>query len=229
VHVIPFGANVDAPDERTVRAQIEARTFDQLRLLFVGRDWYRKGGDIVLATCEELRRRGVAVRLDLVGLLRVPELLPPYAQSHGLLDRKEPGQRRRLEQLFAQAHFLFVPSRAENYGMVFCEAAAFGLPSIATRIGGIPSIVRDGQSGFMLPAQATPQDYASTLESLLSDPSYYRMMSRTSLNDYKTRLNWTAFAGSVLAVLHGLSERASVVDLVHAAEFTCFRSKIIQS
>ena len=211
VHVIPWGANITAPDEASVRAQIEARPFDELRLLFVGRDWSRKGGDIVLATCEELRRRGVPLRLDLVGLPRVPVDLPPYARSLGLLDKNNPRDRERLDDLFARAHFFFMPSRAENYGIVFCEAAAFGVPSIASDVGGIPTIVRNGHTGFTLPAGSPPEAYADRLQGVFAHPRRYRDMALASMIDFLTRLNWDAFAHRMLEVTHDLlaSQRAA--------------------
>jgi glycosyltransferase involved in cell wall biosynthesis len=204
VHVIPWGANVAAPDPATVRAQIEARRFDELRLLFVGRDWARKGGDIVLATCEELRRRGVPLRLDLVGLPSVPVDLPPYARSLGLLDKNDPRDRERLEDLFAKAHVFFMPSRAENYGIVFCEAAAFGVPSVASDVGGIPTIVRDGETGFTLPPDSPPEAFADRLQNIFAHPQQYRAMALASMNDFLTRLNWDAFADRLLELIRDL-------------------------
>jgi glycosyltransferase involved in cell wall biosynthesis len=204
VHVIPWGANIAAPDQATVHAQIEARRFDELRLLFVGRDWFRKGGDIVLATCEELRRRGVPLHLDLVGLPRVPVELPPYARSLGLLDKNDPRDRERLDDLFAKAHVFFMPSRAENYGIVFCEAAAFGVPSVASNVGGIPTIVRDGETGFTLPPDSPPEAFADKLQSTFTDPRHYRAMALASLNDFSTRLNWDAFADRLFQLIRSI-------------------------
>jgi glycosyltransferase involved in cell wall biosynthesis len=204
VYVIPWGANVAPPDAATVRAQIEARGFDQLRLLFVGRAWFRKGGDIVLATCEELRRRGVPLHLDLVGLPRVPVDLPPYARSLGLLDKNDPRNRERLDELFAKAHVFFMPSRAENYGIVFCEAAAFGVPSVASDVGGIPTIVRDGETGFTLPSCSAPGAFADKLQIMFAHPQRYRAMALASLNDFLARLNWDVFATRLFQLMRDL-------------------------
>jgi glycosyltransferase involved in cell wall biosynthesis len=200
IHVIPFGAKIEAPDSATVRYWIGARRSDELRLLFIGRDWYRKGGEVVLATCEVLRRRRIPLQLDLVGLPRVPVALPPYARSHGLLDRKQPDQRRRLEDLFARAHFLFVPSLAENYGMVFSEAAAFGVPSVTTNVGGIPTIVRQNQTGFTLPRLSAPEAFANALEAAFAAPQHYQELALAARADYRTRLNWDAFGARFMEV-----------------------------
>ena len=192
IHVIPFGGNLIPPEEATVRTWIDQRAFDRLRILFIGRDWYRKGADTVLATCDVLDRRSVPLRLDLVGVEHVP-VLPTYARLHGRLDKRNPEQRRQLEDLLRQAHFLFVPSRAENYGMVFCEAAAFGVPSLATSVGGIPAAVQHGQTGFTLPTGTKPEAFADLLHEVFADPSRHKGLAWTSSQEYRARLSWDAF------------------------------------
>jgi glycosyltransferase involved in cell wall biosynthesis len=201
IHVIPFGGNLVPPDQATVSTWIDQRRFDRLRILFIGRDWYRKGGDTVLAACDILDRRSVPLRLDLVGVERVPETLPTYARLHGRLNKRIPEHRRQLEHLLRHAHVLFVPSRAENYGMVFCEAAAFGVPSLTTAVGGIPTAVQHGQTGFTLAPQAPPEAFADILETLFADPPRQQKLALASLQDYHARLSWDAFGSQFLRIL----------------------------
>jgi glycosyltransferase involved in cell wall biosynthesis len=202
VRVIPFGGNLVPPDQGTVMTWVDQRRFDQLRILFIGRDWQRKGGNTILATCDVLERRLVPLRLDLVGVERVPAVLPAYARLHGRLDKRHPDHRRQLEGLLRHAHVLFVPSLAENYGMVFCEAAGFGVPSLATAVGGIPTAVRDGQTGFTLPAGSKPEAFADILYELFADPPRYRELALASLQDYHERLSWDAFGSQFLHVVN---------------------------
>jgi glycosyltransferase involved in cell wall biosynthesis len=209
IYVIPFGGNLVPPDEATVMTWIDRRRFDRLRILFIGRDWHRKGGDTVLATCDVLDRRLVPLRLDLVGVEHVPGL-PTYARLHGRLDKRNPEQRRRLEDLLRHAHVLFVPSRAENYGMVFCEAAAFGVPSLATAVGGIPAAVRHGQTGFTLPAGAKPEAFADLLHELFADPSRHKGLALTSSQNYRARLSWDAFGDQFLRVIGEVSNKPKI-------------------
>jgi glycosyltransferase involved in cell wall biosynthesis len=201
VHVIPFGANVEAPPADLVAATIDRKRSDPFRLLFIGRDWLRKGGDIVLAAADIARRRGVPVRLDLVGLDAVPAPLPDYAVNHGLLLKSDRGMRDRLEDLLLQAHLVFVPSRAENYGIAFCEAAAYGVPSLSSDAGGIPTIVRDGVSGYNLPCGSAPEAYARVIEASHADRDRYRDLARASRRFYETTLNWEAFGERLMQVL----------------------------
>jgi glycosyltransferase involved in cell wall biosynthesis len=208
VHVVPFGANVEAPDAATVDGWIAARDLSPLRLLFVGREWERKGADTVLATCSRLHAAGYAVSLDLVGIDRPPVALPGWAYNHGLLDKRDPDQRACLQTLYAHAHFFFVPSQAENYGMAFCEAAAHGLPSLTTDVGGIPTIVRHGRTGYTLSPQAPTSEWAAALAQAADNPDAYRAMARASRADYEARLSWDAFGARLRDILERVTGAA---------------------
>ena len=206
IHVIPFGANVTVHDPKTVHDWIMARPFDAMRVLFVGRDWKRKGGDTVLQTCEALRRQKLNLRLDIVGIRECPVELPHYATNHGLLDKNDPAERMQLERLLAEAHFFFVPSVAENYGMAFCEAAAYGVPSISTDVGGIATIVRDGITGYAFPLSAPPETYAEAMLSCFADPKVYRDVARSSFEIFQKELNWDVCGRRLLAVMESLHQ-----------------------
>lgn len=208
VHVVPFGANVKAPDNAAVQRWIDARRLNPLRILFVGRDWARKGANLVLETCALLHASGQEIRLDLVGIDRPPMPLPPWATNHGLLDKRDPAQKQRLEELLQHSHFFFVPSQAENYGMAFCEAAAYGLPSLTTDAGGIPTIVRHAITGYTLSPTAPPSDWAAALSAAVVETEAYRAMASASRTDYEKRLNWPAFALRLEQVLRHVTTSA---------------------
>jgi glycosyltransferase involved in cell wall biosynthesis len=204
VAVIPFGANLGADNRRAeVHSWIDARTRSPLRLLFVGRHWSRKGGDTVLATAHCLQAHGHPVAVDIVGC-DVPAHHPdmPWVHRHGLLNQRHPAAMLRLRELYARAHFVFVPSQAEAFGLTFAEASAFGLPAIATRTGGIPGVVRDGHNGFLLPPGATPADYADAIVAAFADPARYRALCRQAFDEFEQRLNWRAFCRRFLELVH---------------------------
>ncbi len=89
VRVIPFGANFHIqPPEDVVRLAIEKRIAAEreCRLLFIGVEWERKGGDTVLATAEILHRSGIKVAVDIVGI-QPPRPLPNYVRLHGFVSK----------------------------------------------------------------------------------------------------------------------------------------------
>jgi glycosyltransferase involved in cell wall biosynthesis len=188
VAVIPFGANAGQDNQlETVQSWIAERPSDELRLLFVGLEWKRKGGPIVMDAVRWLEKHGFKVRLDIVGC--VPFASTDSIRVHGRLRASQPEEARQLAELFQQSHFLFVPSRAEAYGMAFCEANAFGLPAIATATGGISEIVRTGVNGLALPLEADGADYGAVIAEAFA-PATYRRLALSSFQEFATRLNW---------------------------------------
>lgn len=192
VAAIPSGANLGADNRRCeVETFIATRPAGHLHLLFVGKDWTRKGGPLGLETVRLLNQRGQPATLHIVGCQpAVPAELQPHVQIHGLLKPSIPEQRTALETLFRRAHFLFVPSRAEAYGMVFCEANAFGVPCITTATGGIPTIVHDAVNGVALPLPAGAAEYAEAIHRL-AQPDRYLPLAHGSFAEFEQRLNWT--------------------------------------
>jgi glycosyltransferase involved in cell wall biosynthesis len=216
VHVLPFGANVSVPPQRVVDAAISGRDLDPLRIMFSGRDWKRKGGDIVLHACEIARQQGVRLTLDLVGPDTAPQPLPDFARIHGLLLKSDLHQRQRLEALLTQTDLLFMPSRAENYGIALCEAAAYGIPSLSSAVGGIPTIVQADVSGYALPADSPPEAYAAIIRDWAADRERYRALCRSTRRFYNESLSWDKFGDNLMKILAAVSATEATAEKVGA-------------
>jgi len=207
VHVVPFGANLDPediPSADAVGEAIAARSMGTCRLLFVGGDWSRKGGDIALRVAEELADRGRPTTLTVIGTTP-PVTGHPNLRVEGFLRKSVPDERARLRQLFVESHFLCMPVRAEDFGIVFAEAAAFGVPSVSSRVGGVPSAVADGESGVLFDVREQPGAIADRLEALLSDIEGYRALAASARSHYELELNWGVAVERVLALLQPLT------------------------
>lgn len=206
VYVAPFGANIDAPDSNSVLAAIIAKRNVPLRVLFIGREWRRKGLAKVVETCQWIVAQGVWVQLDVVGAEGYRGPRPPFAHFHGFLSKAVAEQRAVLERLLMEAHFFMVPSTAENFGMAFCEAAAYGLPMVSSDVGGIPSIVVEGVTGFCRRATASPQAFGAPMLELFSDRARYEAMAMRCRAEYEGRLNWHAFGNRLVEILRCCAE-----------------------
>ena len=195
IAIIPFGANIENED-----IQIKQRIVDKskpVNFLFVGRDWERKGGEFAVSVCDELKLQNINVNLSIVGC-KVPEKFQrPYLKNYFYFDKNKPDDFRKLRELYSNAHFFMVFSKAEMYGIVFCEAAAYGLPVITYAVGGITDIVVNENTGIMLPKGTGQEIFALKISALISNPENYQRMSVEARRRYKTLLNWDTFTDTL--------------------------------
>lgn len=197
IHVVPWGSNMTAENPTAP----DDRSKETWRLLFVGIDWVRKGGDIALATIAEMRRRGHDVHLDIVG--SAPEDTPKLdgVTFHGFLDKRKPAEREKLYGLFRSSHAFFLPTKSEALGIVFAEAASYGLPTISYRTGGISAMVADGETGLLLEEGSSSHQFADAIIGLLGDWDTYLRMAKAAPLRSEQVLNWPAWARDVRRTL----------------------------
>ncbi len=201
--VVFYGAGFhDPPEPAEVAALIRARHPAPCDLLLVGVDWQRKGADVAVAAVTALQARGCHARLTIVGC-RPPRGrdLPPYVEVIPFLDKETAEGRRQLHRLYRRSHFFLLPSRAEASAVVFSEAAAYGLPSLATDVGGLSSIIINDLNGRLFSADAPGAAYADYLYTLIRNPARYRALARQSLDESVNRLSWKVSGPKLAEIL----------------------------
>lgn len=203
VKVVPFGANIECNRTITdIKELIEARPSNQCKLLFIGTDWKRKGGDIALAVVKELYQNGVNVELTIVGCQpEIESSLRNFVVSLGFISKSTAEGVAKIDRLIAESHFLIVPSRSETYGNVFCEANSFGVPCIATKTDGIATVIKDDLNGKAFSPEASVGEYCAYIQNLFSNYSQYKQLALSSFNEYETRLNWSSAGQAVKKLL----------------------------
>lgn len=209
VEVIPFGANFDEPvSTEEVRALVDAKPSRSVRLLFVGVDWVRKRAGFAVAVTEALVRAGCDATLDLVGCLPpAGEQVPSYVRLHGFVSKNTEEGRRKLQQLYREAHFFILPSIAEAYGIVLVEALSHGLPVVCSGVGGMGTVVREGVSGRLFPVEAPARDYAGFLAGLVGAPANYRALATSARQLFERELNWPVAGRRFLSALAARQSR----------------------
>ena len=192
VKVVPFGSNIDS--NRTlseIKELVEARPMNQCKLLFLGVDWFRKGGDVALKVAEQLNNWGLDTELTVVGCQPIVEgSLPGFVKSLGYISKSTSEGKDKINQLIAESHFLILPSLAECYGVVLCEANSLGVPCISRKVGGIPTIIKPNVNGNLFDLNADISEYCDYISRLFSNYSDYKNLALSSFNEYQVRLNW---------------------------------------
>lgn len=195
VKVIPMGANFNAPPPKE-KVLLKEKS-GHCRLIFVGTNWERKGGEIAFETLLKLHERGIQAELIVCGCIPPSELSHPYMKVIPFLNKNDEKQYKELETLYLTSDFLLLPTRGDCTPIVFCEAAAYGLPVITTNTGGVSGVINEGQNGFMLPYSARGVVYAELIASLYQDDQRYSALVRSSRAVFDACLNWDAWGISM--------------------------------
>ncbi|MDB9449953.1 glycosyltransferase family 4 protein [Dolichospermum circinale] len=203
VKVVPFGANIDSSRNFSeIKDLIESRPSNKCKLLFLGVDWFRKGGDVALKVAEELNKLGLNTELTVVGCQPIVEgSLPSFVKPLGFISKSTNEGKERINQLLAESHFLILPSRAECYGVVFCEANSLGVPCISRKVGGIPTIIKPNVNGNLFDLNTEITEYCEYISRLFSNYSDYKNLALSSFNEYQSRLNWSVAGKTVQELL----------------------------
>lgn len=200
VHLLKLGGNVKILPNVTDEYLFN-KFNGSCKLLFIGKDWKRKGGDIVLAAFQKLRESHLDVSLSIVGCNPFDEKVPEGIEVYENLSKDNSDQLDTFNRLFSEASFFVLPTRAEAYGLVFAEAAAFGVPSLTSDTGGIPSVVEHGKSGILLPLGASGEEYAEKIVELWLDKDKLSAMSEFARKKYRDELNWDVWREGVSIIL----------------------------
>jgi len=194
VHVVGAGASV-VP--RSVEREDDGQT-----VLFIGRDFGRKGGPVLLDAFARLRRARPRARLLVIGPRRM-QLMPEGVLQLG------PEPIEALPGLFARATVFALPALREPFGLAFLDAMACAVPCVGTALEAIPEIVEHGRTGLLVP----PADAAAltaALERLLSRRDEARAMGARGRDRVLARFTWPQVArrlSDVLSAAASLSDR----------------------
>ncbi len=203
IKVVPFGANIEHFKTREeIESSLTRKKTRECHLLFIGVEWERKRGDFAIRVAELLNKNGLPTTLHLVGINKLKnKKFPKFVINHGFICKSSMAGKNQLEQLFLESHFLLVPTMAEAYGLVFAEAGAYGLPSIATNVGGVSTIIKNDFNGYAFPLDKQPSDYARYIEKVFSNPALYRNLAMNAFNYTNTHLTWQSSSESIVKLL----------------------------
>jgi glycosyltransferase involved in cell wall biosynthesis len=207
VRVLPFGANLDirhdgAAVNRWVDERRTARPSNCV-LLFAGVQWERKGGAIALECARLMNEAGVPTTLRVLGC-EPPEPVPWFVERLGFIDKSAIEGKQRISEIFRTSDIFILPSRAEAFGIVVCEAAAHGVPSLVCQTGGLGETVREGVSGFRLPLLDDGSGFAEKAGTIMKE---YPRFAHGAFAEFSERLNWDSSVNELVRLLHKAVER----------------------
>jgi glycosyltransferase involved in cell wall biosynthesis len=163
------------------------------RLLFVGNDFARKGGELLLAAMSHLPE----LQLTIVSNDPAASRLAP-GRVQVLQGIRDPSQ---LAEVYRASDLLVLPTRYDTYSMVICEAAAYAVPALATRVGSVGELL-DASGGASIPRKCSAQELARLIRQALGDG--YSLRALAAGKFAKNRLSLTTFDETMSRVLRTL-------------------------
>ena len=200
--VLPFGANFEETPTRN--DVLPRKNSDVCKLLFIGVNWVNKGGPIAVAVLKKLLAEGIDAELTVCGCIPPEEFKHEKIIVIPFLNKSIKEEREKLYSLYKEASFFILPTRFEAYGLVFCEASAYGLISLATNTGGVSGVITEGENGFLFDSKDQGEGYAKKIIELWNDKQRYNSLSEKCRTVYEERLNWDEWAKKLIKKLEEL-------------------------
>ena len=203
ISVIEFGANLD-----DVPSSLQTSEYQICNLLFNGRSWKRKNGDKAIAIYQQLKESGIHCKLTIIGSQPSHTVENKDIMVYPHLDKSRTEDRQLLESILRESHFLIAPTLFDCFGIVYCEAAAYGIPVLTSDVGGVSQAVCEGTNGFLFSKDAPAADYVGTIIDLFTHQERYEALRISSRKEYETRLNWNEWERRMDKIISGLLEDA---------------------
>ncbi|MDW7774296.1 MAG: glycosyltransferase family 4 protein [Desulfobulbaceae bacterium] len=193
IKVVGAGANI--PDPGTDFPNIS----DGKTILFIGIDFVRKGGKVLLDAFRKVKREIPKARLIIVG----PESLghlPEGATCRGYISKNSPEGMARLLLTYREATVFVLPSLYEPFGVVFLEAMAHGLPCIGTKNCAMPEIIDHGSTGYLV-RPSDSRELADRMIEMLKDNAMAKEMGSRGREKFLNKFTWNHVAQNIVDIL----------------------------
>jgi D-inositol-3-phosphate glycosyltransferase len=216
IEVVPPGVDhafFSAGDRRGARQALGLG--DERVVLFVGRIEPLKGLDVLVAALGELAHTDAV--LVVVGGVSGQQGPRELARAQRLVRELDLSQRVRfvpprphhlLSTYYRAADVCVVPSRTESFGLVALEAAACGTPVVASAVGGLTTLVVDGETGLLV-ERREPQALAAAIDTILGDQDLAEAMAHRAA-ETAAEYRWSVTSARLRRVYADLTTRAPV-------------------
>jgi glycosyltransferase involved in cell wall biosynthesis len=204
--IVPYWITLPATET------VDARVHSAIHLLAVGRLIERKGYEYLIRALPLLPPE-LDARITIVGKGQERERLQALSRDLGIESRVEwidyasDAELARLYSscsIFVHASIVDRTGDTESVGMVLLEAMSHARPIVATNVGGIPDVIRDGVTGLLVP-EKNPHALADAIARLARDPELARRLGAAARADIQAQADWDKSVDQIVRIYAGES------------------------
>ena len=186
ISVVGAGPNLE------VMPEFKDKRYNSQTIIFVGKDFDRKGGRVLLKAFQEVRKELPNAKLLIIGPKDV--IVGPGIECIGSVDFRQ------MPEIYSKGTIFVMPTLQEPFGLSFLEAMAHRLPCVGTEIQAIPEIVEDGETGFVVPV-SDHDELARKIILLLNDEGLMERMGKKGYEKVRQHYTWDIVATKILSRL----------------------------
>ncbi len=175
IKCIYVGSNV-----KIIQSNHKVDKYNNKNILFVGLDWKRKGGPILVSAFKKILNEVPDTQLTIVGCN--PRIKVKNVKVMGKVPLDD------VPAFYENASIFCLPTLREPFGIVFIEAMHYSLPVVSNNIGALPDIVINGNNGYL--ANNNADEIAKYLIMLLKDPDLCATMGKNGYNLVENQYSW---------------------------------------
>lgn len=164
-------------------------------VVMIAADFERKGGELAVAAVEEANRSGAGLTLRIIGE-KPPEgvLAAGFVEWCGWLDLRNPADRGKFAEVLSSAGLHLLLSRNDLSPLAIPEASMHGVATLATEVGAMGEMIRDGETGWVVRREAGAEEIGELLRGIFAKPERLRAAGEAARELQREVWNWDAVA-----------------------------------
>lgn len=171
-------------------------------LVMIAADFERKGGRLAVESVAEARKLGAGINLKFIGAEPPAEVLTqPFVEWCGWLDLKTDDGRAKFAKILSQAGAQILLSRNDLTPLAIAEASTYSKATIATAVGGIPEMIKDHQTGWLIRPDAAPAEIGAKLAEIFKQPNRLAEAGSAAATFGRDNWSWKSVSARCIASL----------------------------
>jgi glycosyltransferase involved in cell wall biosynthesis len=198
---LPLGANIlKIPKKKYLVNKIKKKNLNVCNLVSIGVHWNRKGMQKAISLTQKMNQLGQRTNLFIIGA-QPPEhvVLPKNIKLTKFLNKNR--NINELNKILYKSHFHVLFSKKEAFGVVNCEASAYGLFTITHDIGGIGGAIFNNKNGFRFSKNNSIEHISKYLINIFNNKKNFIRKSIGSRNVYDEKLNWNVIGKKLESII----------------------------